>query len=159
MCLFRDHDIYLFTRNQRNRGFLSTVCVHLSSISPSLVGKIFLCPHFETLKNQYCGCTYIDVFVLLSSGSFFFEIHPTPFLRHRSLADGGQAGTETVLARIKAAKKLPGVTEIMLPGEGGSARSAAVVAAGVATVEKNLYEGMKTVRFVFFNYVESEEAE
>eukprot|EP00752_Nemacystus_decipiens_P013897 g12336.t1 len=53
------------------------------------------------------------------------------------------AGTEAVLARIKAAKKLPGVTEIMLPGEGGSARSAAVLAAGVATVEKNLFDGMK----------------
>lgn len=57
-----------------------------------------------------------------------------------------QAGTETVLARIKGAKKLPGVEAIMLPGEGGSARAAAVEAAGVATIEKNLYEGMKTVR-------------
>lgn len=57
-----------------------------------------------------------------------------------------QAGTETVLARIKGAKKLPGVEEIMLPGEGGSARMAAVVSAGVVSVEKNLYEGIKTVR-------------
>lgn len=69
---------------------------------------------------------------------------------------GEQAGTETVLARIKAAKKLPGVTEIMLPGEGGSARSAAVLAAGVATVEKNLYDGMKKVR-ILSRGVESQE--
>ena len=54
-----------------------------------------------------------------------------------------------MLARIKAAKKLPGVAEIMLPGEGGSARSAAVLAAGVATVEKNLYDGMKKVRIAW----------
>lgn len=57
-----------------------------------------------------------------------------------------QAGTETVLARIKGAKKLPGVKDIMLPGEGGSARAAAVLASGVVSVEKNLYDGMKTVR-------------
>ncbi|CAN0093007.1 unnamed protein product [Ectocarpus sp. 4 AP-2014] len=54
------------------------------------------------------------------------------------------AGTETVLARIKGAKKLPGVKDIMLPGEGGSARAAAVLASGVVSVEKNLYDGMKT---------------
>ncbi|CAM9326882.1 unnamed protein product [Laminaria digitata] len=54
------------------------------------------------------------------------------------------AGTEEVLARIKGAKKLPGVDAIMLPGEGGSARCAAVVSAGVVSVEKKLYEGMKT---------------
>ena len=50
------------------------------------------------------------------------------------------------MARIKGAKKLPGVDDIMLPGEGGSARCAAVVSAGVVRVEKNLYEGMKKVR-------------
>lgn len=67
----------------------------------------------------------------------FVEMHATGRL---------QAGTETVLARIKGAKKLPGVKEIMLPGEGGSARAAAVLASGVVSVEKNLYDGMKTVR-------------
>lgn len=76
-------------------------------------------------------------FLVLTVASLDF-FSPPPLLAH-------QAGTETVLARIKGAKKLPGVTDIMLPGEGGSARSAAVVAAGVATVEKNLYEGMKKV--------------
>lgn len=50
------------------------------------------------------------------------------------------------MARIKGAKKLPGVDAIMLPGEGGSARCAAVMSAGVVSVEKNLYEGMKKVR-------------
>lgn len=78
----------------------------------------------------------------------YLKCAPSFWLCRRVLAGGEQAGTETVLARIKAAKKLPGVTEIMLPGEGGSARSAAVLAAGVATVEKNLYEGMKKVRFL-----------
>lgn len=50
------------------------------------------------------------------------------------------------MTRIKGAKKLPGVDAIMLPGEGGSARCAAVMSAGVVSVEKNLYEGMKKVR-------------
>lgn len=50
------------------------------------------------------------------------------------------------MARIKGAKKLPGVDAIMLPGEGGSGRCAAVMSAGVVSIEKNLYEGMKKVR-------------
>lgn len=50
------------------------------------------------------------------------------------------------MARIKGAKKLPGVDAIMLAGEGGSARCAAAMSAGVVSLEKNLYEGMKTVR-------------
>ncbi|CAM9588667.1 unnamed protein product, partial [Hapterophycus canaliculatus] len=52
----------------------------------------------------------------------------------------------TVLARIKGAKKLPGVKHIMLPGEGGSTRASAAVAAGVLTLENNLYDGMKKAR-------------
>lgn len=56
-----------------------------------------------------------------------------------------KAGTEAVLARVKGAKKLPGVDNIFLPGEGGSARAAAVVAAGEVSVEKNLYDGIKAV--------------
>lgn len=51
-----------------------------------------------------------------------------------------------MLARIKGAKKLPGVEQIMLPGEGGSTRAATAVSAGVLTLEKNLYDGMKKVR-------------
>lgn len=63
----------------------------------------------------------------------------------RSLVGWAQAGTETVLARIQGAKKLTGVDKILLPGEGGSSRAAAVAAKGEVSIEKNLYDGMKEV--------------
>lgn len=51
-------------------------------------------------------------------------------------------GTQVVLERVKNAKKLPGVTEIKLPGERGNAMYAQAIASGHIEVEKNLYEGM-----------------
>lgn len=57
-----------------------------------------------------------------------------------------QAGTETVVERIKTAKTLPGVNGIMLPGEGGNARAASVLSSGDISLEKNLLEGIKKVR-------------
>jgi LDH2 family malate/lactate/ureidoglycolate dehydrogenase len=52
------------------------------------------------------------------------------------------AGVQTILARVKGAKKLPGVTNIALPGERSDAVAAQNVARGHVTLEQNLYESL-----------------
>jgi len=48
-----------------------------------------------------------------------------------------------VTARVKGAKKAPGVNEILLPGERGDAFAARVAADGVIDVEPNLWRGLQ----------------
>lgn len=50
----------------------------------------------------------------------------------------------TLAKRVKAAKKLPGVTEIQLPGERGSSIARANLAEQMIEVEDNLLEKLKT---------------
>ena len=48
-----------------------------------------------------------------------------------------------VTARVKGAKKAPGVNEILLPGERGDAFAAKVAAKGAIDVEPNLWSGLQ----------------
>lgn len=50
---------------------------------------------------------------------------------------------QVLLERIKNAKKLPGVEEIILPGERGDKRYAKAIETGKVTIEANLYNSLK----------------
>jgi LDH2 family malate/lactate/ureidoglycolate dehydrogenase len=50
---------------------------------------------------------------------------------------------QALLARVKGAKKLPGVEDIYLPGERSEALAAEVQARGSIALEKKMWEGLQ----------------
>lgn len=55
------------------------------------------------------------------------------------------ACTQVVLERVKGAERLPGVDEILLPGERGGRMAAERLARGVMPVEEALVSGLRTM--------------
>ena len=49
----------------------------------------------------------------------------------------------TLIQNVKATKKLPGVTEILVPGERGNRQTNQAVESGMIDIEENLYEELK----------------
>ena len=49
----------------------------------------------------------------------------------------------TLIQNVKATKKLPGVTEILVPGERGNRQTNQAMESGMIDIEENLYEELK----------------
>ncbi|CAM9215856.1 unnamed protein product [Chrysoparadoxa australica] len=92
----------------------------------------------ELLAGSFVGAATNDKKAAKNWGNLVFAIDPA------MMGDVGefQAGMEVVFDRIKTAKKLPGVTQLMLPGERGGKMAAAVADANSVTLEKNLYDSI-----------------
>eukprot|EP00879_Flechtneria_rotunda_P019986 GHRR01021013.1.p1 GENE.GHRR01021013.1~~GHRR01021013.1.p1 ORF type:complete len:769 (+),score=330.87 GHRR01021013.1:305-2611(+) len=56
-----------------------------------------------------------------------------------------KARTQMVLNRVKAAEKLPGVSEILLPSERGNRAAAQHISSGMVPIEANLYQSLKVM--------------
>jgi L-2-hydroxycarboxylate dehydrogenase (NAD+) len=64
------------------------------------------------------------------------------------LFGGAQAmreGVTAMISRVKAAKKLPGITEVLVPGEKGDRLTTAIGSSGEVEIEDNLYTELKKV--------------
>lgn len=99
----------------------------------------------ELLAGAWTGAAVVDKKVAGNWGSLIVVIDPSVLEpsdqgRKRLLEDVDRAAK-----RIKSAKKLPGVTEIYLPGERGDVNEARSLEAGVVNIDANLLRRLEVL--------------
>jgi len=96
----------------------------------------------EVLTRPLVGATRKPDGKKLDWGNLVFAIDPT------LLADdlgSFQAGVSELMARIKALRRLPGVEEILVPGERGDRLAAQVQAAGAIDMDANVWRELQAL--------------
>jgi LDH2 family malate/lactate/ureidoglycolate dehydrogenase len=73
------------------------------------------------------------------AGHLIIAFDPEIFGGNQAMREGMTA----MIAHVKAAKKLPGVTEIFVPGEKGDRKTKEIEKKGELEIEENLYNGLK----------------
>ena len=92
----------------------------------------------ELLAGPLVGAAIADKMSEKNWGNLVIAVDPN-LLGQDEFKQRAAAVTE----RVKGAKKMPGVNEILLPGERGDAFAAAVKADGCINVETNLWRGLQ----------------
>mmetsp|Transcript_371 Transcript_371/g.1103 ORF Transcript_371/g.1103 Transcript_371/m.1103 type:complete len:141 (+) Transcript_371:592-1014(+) len=72
-------------------------------------------------------------------GTLLFAIDPAEL----GPTDDFHTKTEAIIARVRSARKLPGVSEILMPGERGNRLARRVVESGQIEVEANLTQQLR----------------
>ena len=96
----------------------------------------------EVLTRPLVGAQRNDDGTKLDWGNLVFAIDP------ELLADdlaSFQAGVSDLLARVKRLKRLPGVDEILTPGERGDRYYARVMAAGEIEIDEKIWRDLRAV--------------
>ncbi len=96
----------------------------------------------EALTRPLVGATRKEDGTKLDWGNLLFAIDP------ELLADdlpSFQAGISDLIARVKKLKRLPGVAEILVPGERGDRYYAAVMAAGALELDAQIWQDLQAV--------------
>ncbi len=96
----------------------------------------------ELLAGALSGSAIEDKKASGSWGNFVLAIDPKIISCDGSGLDEFKNRAATVCGRVKAAKKLDGVDEILLPGEGGDRIAADRVATDSIEIETNLYNDL-----------------
>jgi cystathionine beta-lyase len=92
----------------------------------------------ELLAGPLVGAAVSDKMATKNWGNLIVAIDPNLLGQ-----EDFQRRAAEVTSRVKAAKKAPGVDEILLPGERGDAFAARAKAAGAVDVEPNLWNGLQ----------------
>lgn len=74
-------------------------------------------------------------------GHFILALNPELFAGSAAV----RAGVSKMTEKVKSTRKLPGVDEILVPGERGNRRTSNAEAAGEVDIEENLYAELKKV--------------
>lgn len=95
----------------------------------------------ELLAGPLVGAAVADKLAEKNWGNLVVALDPGLL----GSADAIKAKMQVVLERVKNAEKLPGVEEILLPGERGNRLAAERKAAGVLPVEDALLSGLRAM--------------
>ncbi|GBF88229.1 cystathionine beta-lyase [Raphidocelis subcapitata] len=93
----------------------------------------------ELLAGPLVGAATADKLAAKNWGNLVIALDPELLGDREEI----RARMQVVLDRVKSAPRLPGVDEILLPGERGSRLAASRLASGTVPVEANLYRNLK----------------
>ena len=96
----------------------------------------------EILTRPLVGASYDSDGKKHDWGDLLFAIDPT--LLADDLAEF-QSGVSDLMARVKSLKRLPGVAEILVPGERGDRHQQAVMAAGEMDIDERVWRELQAV--------------